>query len=429
MSFDWVNALDNPLGRLLTLPDMMGWRGAWTETDTYYKNEVVVDTTTTGSFIYTGFNATIRGGLPPSQVIGPSIWTAIGVISAGGVVALRKGDGIDIEGSDTVPTVVNNGVRTIGLSGLDNIGTEQFQVLDAFGVISVQQGIGINISGTSIPKITNAGLINVVGGSGISSTVLNNVITLSNSGVISVEAAPDTALTVTPGQNPIIDNTGILAIIEGTGIGLVPGRPTNEPQITNTGVITLRGSSVIVTPGTIPGEVALKMINPIRTLAFPATNFAMVPRTLTTTGQSAVVSVTQQTGTLWESIFLNGTPYNTGIFFLNSSFKLTGTPSSTIKLIQYYLQDTTQSPIVELGPYVVKNSPIGIADQDPIKTWFVTETDINIQTARNAGFRKLTGFRFQLGSIGSTPITVTLETGGSGWAIYFSQTTLRPFPN
>lgn len=424
MAFDWANALNDPLGRFATLPNMMGWRGNWTESDTYYKNEVVVDTTTTGSYIYTGFSTTIQGGLPPSQVIGPSIWTAVGAITASGTVALRGGTGIEIEGSDTTPTVTNTGVRTTDLNGFDNIGTNQFQVLDALGVVSVQQGLGISVSGT---QIANAGLLNIVGGSGISATGAN-IITLSNAGVITVTASAGTPLTVTPGQNPSIENTGVLALSPSTGISLDVGRPANEPRLLNAGVITVRGSSVTVSSGPTPGSVELKMLNPIPTLVFPTTNFAMVPSSLTTTNQSGVVSVSQQAGTIWESIFLDGTPYSTGTFLLNTSFKLSGTPSSGISGITYYLQDTTQTPTVELGPYVVRQGPIGISTQDPIKTWLIVETDINVQTARNAGFRMLTGFRFVLGVV-TQPITVTLTSGGSGWATYFSQTTLRPFPS
>jgi len=429
MAFDWTNALDSPLGRLATLPQMMGWRGDWTETDTYYKNEVVVDTTTTGSYIYTGFNSVITGGLPPSQVIGPSIWTAVGAITASGVQTLREGNGIKIEGSDTVPRVVNFGVREISLSGFENIGTDQFQVLDATGIVSVQQGAGISVSGGSIPKIANTGLLNIVGGAGISATGTYNR-TLSNAGVITLTASDDTPLIVTPGQNPSIENTGVLAITPSTGISLDPGRPANEPRISNAGVVTLRGSSVTVSSGPTPGSVQLKMLNPIRTLAFPTTNFAMVPQTLTTSGQSGVVTVSQEAGTIWESIFLNGTPYSTGIFLLTTSFKLSGTPTPALLLqITYYLQDTTQSPVVELGPYIAKTGPIGVAANDPIKTWFITETDINIQTARNAGFRRLTSFRFRLSFTAGAPQTVTLSTGGNGWATYFSQTTLRPYPS
>jgi hypothetical protein len=431
MAFDWADALDSPFGRLATLPNMMGWRGNWTETDTYFKNEIVVDTTTSGSYIYTGFTASIRGGLPPSQVIGPSIWTAIGN-AVTGVQTIRQGTGIKIDGSDTIPTVSNDGVITIGLDGFENIGTEQFQILDAVGVISLQQGTGIYITGGSEPVIANAGLLNIVEGAGISAIGENNI-TLANSGVLTVTASPGTALIISPGQNPSIENTGVIGITESTGIILEPGRPVNEPQISNAGVLTVRGRSVIVSAGAAPGDIELKMINPIPTLAFPTSNFVMVPRVLRTNQQSGVISVTQQLGTLWESVFQNGTPYDTGIFLLTTSFKLISPPASggilTGISLFYYLQDNTQNPLVELGPYTAKGTPGANLTSDLKKSWFIAETDINVQIARNAGFRKLTGFRIQLGTLGgSTQPAVTRSCGGNGWATYFSQTTLRPFP-
>jgi len=129
---------------------MMSWRGEWNIDDEYYQNNVVTDPINTGSYIYTGFSAAIRGGDPPSQVIGPSIWTAFGSTVAAGVQLLKEGEGILIDGSDTIPTVSNTGVLTVSTDGgLQNIGTNQFPVLTLGNALSqVQGGLGITIDNT-----------------------------------------------------------------------------------------------------------------------------------------------------------------------------------------------------------------------------------------------------------------------------------------
>ncbi len=408
---------------------MMSWLGEWNANDEYYQNNIVIDPITTGSYIYTGFSSAIRGGLPPSQVIGPSIWTAFGSTVAAGIQQLREGGGILVDGSDTTPTVTNNGVIGITPQGsLQNIGTSQFPVLIYDNSITqVQQGLGIAIDNTdpNQPEISNTGLLHLFAGDGISVTG-ENELTLANTGVISIGVAPGTALTISnPGQNPTINSTGILSITPGVGILPVVGRPANEPQFINDGVISIVPNNIEVTSGFPgPGNKQLKLINPIRSIVFNGP-LTMVPSTLGF-GNSGIVSVTQIPGTLWESVMQTGSPYSDGRFILNFALKFTaplsGIPSLNRPSVSLFLQDNTQTPPVELNlPFsaLAKGGVIGSNSTE--RTFLFPNVAINVAQVRSVGFRTLTGFRVFYG--GAIPIvsSLSLTTSGICWATYYSQ--------
>jgi len=437
MSQDIQNELDTPLQRLAVLPEMMSWIGEWNATDEYYKNNVVTDPLTTGSYIYTGFSATISGGLPPSQVIGPSIWTAVGSTVAAGVQQLKEGDGILVDGSDTIPKVSNTGVITVITDGgLENIGTSQFPVFVLGNSVSqVQNGLGIAIDNTNPnqPQINNTGILNILPGGGISVTGQNDL-TLANTGVISIGVAPGTALTITsPGQNPVINNTGVGSITEGLGIAKEPGRPANEPQLNNAGVISIVPRNIEVAggfPG--PGDKELKMINSVKTLVFNSQNLIMTPAALVVDGAQGLIPITQSVGTFWEDVMENGPPSYTNFqgstFILDFALKFTGTKSASGISLSMYLQDNTSNPVVELGPYFLKAGAIGTMDRVPDRIYLFSSVAVKVEPARASGFRKLTGLRIRKTKLGpSIPDTIRLASSGPCSATWFNQTV--PFPS
>ena len=432
MSQDIQSELDTPFERLAALPNMMSWLGEWNATDEYYQNNVVADPITTGSYIYTGFSSSIRGGLPPSQVIGPSIWTAFGSVVATGVQSLVGGDGILIEGSDTTPTISNTGVLNTTTQGsLQNIGTSQFPVfVYDNSIIQVQQDLGISIDNTdpNNPEIRNTGLLNIFESEGISVTG-EYELTLANTGVISIGLAPGTALTITnPGQNPTINSTGVVSITEGLGIAKEPGLPANEPQLNNTGVITIvpRDSSLTIAgnfPG--PGNKEIKMFNPIRTIVFSGP-LTMVPSTIVGINRSAVINVGQTIGTLWESVMLSGSPYSSGKFMLNFGLKFTatldGNSSANRPSLSLFLQDNTQTPPVEVG---IPNNAFAnggtINSNNSERSFLFPDVAINIAQVRALGFRRLTSIRVFYGAAIVLSSTLRLTSAGICWATYFSQ--------
>ena len=432
MSQDIQSELDTPFERLAALPNMMSWLGEWNATDEYYQNNVVADPITTGSYIYTGFSSSIRGGLPPSQVIGPSIWTAFGSVVATGVQSLVGGDGILIEGSDTTPTISNTGVLNTTTQGsLQNIGTSQFPVfVYDNSIIQVQQDLGISIDNTdpNNPEIRNTGLLNIFESEGISVTG-EYELTLANTGVISIGLAPGTALTITnPGQNPTINSTGVVSITEGLGIAKEPGLPANEPQLNNTGVITIvpRDSSITIAgnfPG--PGNKEIKMFNPIRTRVFGGP-LTMIPSTIVGINRSAVINVGQTIGTLWESVMLSGSPYSSGKFMLNFGLKFTatldGNATANRPSLSLFLQDNTQNPPVEVG---IPNNAFAnggtINSNNSERSFLFPDVAINIAQVRALGFRRLTSIRVFYGAAIVLSSTLRLTSAGICWATYFSQ--------
>lgn len=434
MSQDIQNELRNPLERLAVLPNMMSWRGEWNIDDEYYQNNVVTDPINTGSYIYTGFSAAIRGGDPPSQVIGPSIWTAFGSTVAAGVQLLKEGEGILIDGSDTIPTVSNTGVLTVSTDGgLQNIGTNQFPVLTLGNALSqVQGGLGITIDNTNPnqPKIDNSGVLNIFPGAGISVTGQNDL-TVANTGVVSISVAPGTALTITnPGQNPTINNTGLASITpDNVGIELEPGRPANEPQLNNTGVISIRPNNIIVTGS---GNNILSMFNPVKSLVFNAQNLVMTPPFMGGGAPTdATIPITQTLGTFWESVWNNGPPFGlpSGTFLMNFSLKFRsympptsgGTSAITLSI---WLQDNTNG-LVEIGPFQFF-SGIG-TNNFPFRTFVVTDIAVNVN--QNLGFRRLTGLRLQITRIGGPVFAaLTLDSSGPCYATWFNQNVPFPYP-
>ena len=432
MSQDIQNELRNPLERLAVLPNMMSWRGEWNVDDEYYQNNVVTDPINIGSYIYTGFSAAIRGGDPPSQVIGPSIWTAFGSTVAAGVQQLNEGEGILVDGSDTIPTVSNTGVLTVSTDGgLQNIGTNQFPVFTLGNSLSqVQGGLGITIDNTNPnqPKIDNSGVVNIFPGAGISVTGQNDL-TVANAGVVSISVAPGTALTITnPGQNPTINNTGLASITpDNVGIELEPGRPANEPQLNNIGVISIRPENIIVSNN------QLSMFNPVKSLVFNAQNLVMTPSIIGgyLGPTTATIPITQTLGTFWESVWNNGPPFGLlpGTFLMNFSLKFLsymppGIGGQSAVTLSIWLQDTTNG-LVEIGPF--QNFTADGSNDFPLRTFVVSDIAVNV--GQNLGFRRLTGLRLLVTRQGF-PVFASFKMVSSGpcYATWFNQTVPFPYP-
>ncbi len=392
---------------------------------------MVTDPITTGSYIYTGFSAAIMGGLPPSQVIGPSIWTGIGT-TALGVQRLIEGDGIVIDGSDTVPTVNNSGVITVTAEGgLEDIGTAQFPVLVLNNAVSqVQGGLGISVDPSVSPTISNTGILNILPGAGISVSGQNEL-TLENTGVLAIGPTPGTALTVTVGQNPTVASTGATSLTPGLGIALEPGRPSNEPQLKNTGVISIVPRNIRVAGGfPAGGDKELSMINPVKTLVFSSQPLVMVPSSLSVVGVSATIAITQSLGTFWANVMQNGPPSYASTagttFLLNLSLKFTGTASSSTNVV-LYMQDNTGPTLVELGPYIAKAGATGASFNVPNRVSMFVPIAVRVEQARAQGFRRLTGVRvFLTQSPPNNPSITRLSSVGACYATWFNQTV--PFP-
>ena len=125
----------------------------------------------------------------------------------------------------------------------------------ALKVASVNAGTGITVDGAATsPTINNAGVLELTAGSNITITGTKSNYTISSSGgggggghVQSVVAGNGITVDNTDSHNPIVANSGILALGVGTGLSSTGGQ---SPTLQNTGVIELTAGSNVTITGT-----------------------------------------------------------------------------------------------------------------------------------------------------------------------------------
>lgn len=95
----------NPLTRLNVLPNGMNWRGGWSATEQYYKNDVVVSNINQSSYILTGETTSYGGNDPTTN----PLWVELSSQSTG-IVSVNAGTGISITGNQGTPIVNANNI-------------------------------------------------------------------------------------------------------------------------------------------------------------------------------------------------------------------------------------------------------------------------------------------------------------------------------
>ena len=220
-----------------------------------------------------------------------------GTLVNSGLISLTLGDGLANDSKDPqnpiLRAVTGSGlyIDKVGAIATNNgvgLGYDSQTKLVNTGVLSITAGSGITSSGGQNPTITNNGIISVTAGSGLSSTggknpTINLLVaeasgirvnpdpdknylqlqhgegldvtiesdgsgTLVNSGVLSVTATAGIGISVnnTDPQNPILTNTGIRALIAGTGIS---SSGSSIPTISNTGVLSVVAGTGLTSTG------------------------------------------------------------------------------------------------------------------------------------------------------------------------------------
>jgi hypothetical protein len=199
-------SLTNPLEQREFLPDLLNWRGLWTNNIQYYKNDIAIDGNNLGTYIC------ISNTSRSQQPISSSDWfeffphrTAVDGIGAGA--------GIGLLPPTLSPTIVNTGIRSITSSN----------------------GIGSATIG-QVTEVFNLGLLGCINGVGISGELSNGTLTLSNVGVVG-SALIGFGNVGTP-QNIQLSNLGIRQITAGTGIA-VSVDASNNYTLSNVGVESL----------------------------------------------------------------------------------------------------------------------------------------------------------------------------------------------
>jgi hypothetical protein len=374
-----VNTLSDPLIKLNNLPTTMKWLSEWSPTTQYYKNDVTVSPTTSGSYILR--TASDYNSSDPS--ISPS-WLPVGR-SAGGIENLRKGIGIDLSGSSTRPQVINNGVVDIIYgTNMQNIGTRQDVVLDTTAIATITGIIGIDT--TNLPTITNSGVTSVTGnGFGFSSQTGNTTIT--NQGVLSL-ASTDSNLTITAGQDPIILNNGLLALVDGTGITNVSTTP-NEYTLQNDGVRTIQfPSNTLLNKGSSSYQKLAAANCQICEVWTDTGVTGMTPNPTKGNVTDATIFITQTPNTLWANCLATGVPYSAGVFEIDMTgffFYFFNISRVATRFIYSLLDSVT-------GNKLLLGTSKSLFPAKPTSIFTLGKISVDLQAARNAGIRQLTGF-------------------------------------
>jgi hypothetical protein len=398
-----VNTLQDPLIKLDNLPTTMKWGGEWSSELQYYKNDLTISPVDFGSYILSA--SAYKGGADPSR---SEVWTFVGA-SSGGVENIRKGVGIDLSGSATQPVIINSGVREIQYgTNIQNAGTTQDVVLDTSSIATITGILGIGI--TNLSTITNLG-VTTLDGAGFDFNSPTGQVTMSNTGVMSLRSS-DNLLQITPGQNPVILNKGLLSIVDGTAITNVSTTPY-QYQLQNDGVRTITyPSNTINNVGDIHTQ-RLTAAN-CHVCQVWSTTGAMTPNPIPfNTNDGSVLQITQTPNTLWANCLANGVPYSSGVFELDMTgivFYASAVGAAQTRITYYLLDGNTQFLLGTDKHLYVRN--------DTTNTYTLGKVLIDLQKVRAAGIRQLTGFRLIFRTIQAKNPKLSYIQGGKGLAVF-----------
>jgi hypothetical protein len=406
-----VNTLNDKLSLLAALPTTMKWLSDWDATTQYYKNDVVISPPYFASYILDA--ASEIGAANPS--VNPH-WIPVGR-SSGGVQNIIAGVGIDLSGSSTKPEIINNGVRNVQYgANIQNIGTAQDIVLDSDAVATITGVMGISV--TNLSTITNSGVTSIAGGSGLQPSQPTGGITLSNAGVLSL-ASTDSLLTVVGGLDKTVLNNGLLSIVDGVAITNVG--TSNEYVLQNDGVRTIQyPSNTLRNTG---DEYAQKLSAAnCQICEVWASVVGMTPNPTTAGANDAVVNIVQTPNTLWANCFATGVPYSSGNFELDLTglvFCLRNVGGFDVRVNCRLVDGVTQS---EWNVGILKNVyPLGPTGTSNLKSVLTLgKVLVDLQKARAAGIRQLTGIRILVSANTPTPIITTALIGTSKGLAVFS---------
>jgi len=382
-----LSALRNPFTSLKNLESVMSWSGVFDPNVSYFKNDIVVSPITLSSYI---LNKTSSSGQDPSLGGG---WTLFG-LSGGGVQVAKGSTYIDVSGSGTNPTVSNLGViETILTYPLYNSGDAQNLIIDSDCIATIQQGTGISVNGT---EISNLGVgSSISGGTGIQVDFDPNLGTanVTNTGVVEIQPA-DQYITVTgPKSSQTIGNGGILNIIAGSNLTNI-GTST-DPKIQNDGVITLTSpTNTVVNTGTVTRQ-KLSAAVPILTRCFESATFN---KSLSSSNYNLIwYDLVQDVG-LFQTCLEGGTPYSTGVFYIDLSYLLlvysrvwwVGATAFSSLLITFYDGATTPGTLFQYTLPIAGNRFTGPTPNQPGAGTSPCKVAFDLAVARTKGLRAVT---------------------------------------
>lgn len=413
-----VADLDTPYKRFAALPQAVNWRGTWDAQTEYFQNDIVLSPLDSAAYIQISASSTIQGGGDPST--NPD-WFQFGS-GAGGVQEIRSDPWISVSNT-TNPTITNVGVRDFTLSpDLNNLGTATDPVLECTGVLQVVPGLGIDIqmSPLAIPQLFNTGVREVTGQNGIAIidglTPQDKKIYYTGLGTLT---SPQPGLTVGPGATPLVTNTGLFSVA--TGVGIANSSTPQTPDLSNTGLLSVVGSGITVSPAGGAGAVTLSTVHPavsqVGTIAA-----VMTPATLNTTNPTGRIAVTQTAGTDWATSISTGVPYATGTYVLDFILSLTlAGPTLDQGATRISLVDSVNNVVFQLGQLTWPNYNRSVITS-PISSKIVG-AKIDLTALRATGFKELTHIQFDPIFVGGDPATTVgfQATTGNLFGGYYAQ--------
>jgi hypothetical protein len=185
----------------------------------------------------------------------------------------------------------------------------------AIGVNELEAGNGILLGGTQTnPTVINNGVIAIDGGAGISVTGTNDLRTIANTGVLSVTAGAGISVDNADPQNPVVRNTGILGLTAGAGISIPPFLVGNPPIINNSGVISITAGANVTVDNTDPQNPIIGVVAAASTVLNSGQIPTFVPNPCAAGSSSSVVLLGAG---LIDDYLTNGPPTPNGIFLIN----------------------------------------------------------------------------------------------------------------
>jgi hypothetical protein len=221
----------------------MNYKGLWSATEQYYKNDVVVGVLDNALYILAGATA-LLGGTDPSLNAQWDVLSSAGPVD--GVDSVTASTGLNNIGTAKAVILVNTGVLEVLTdpdTGIQNTGTAQNQTLINTGVLSIQTNTLTGIANTGSAQdqiLVNTGVLGVTAQNGCANTGTSTAPVIENTGVLQV-TAQNGCVNTGSAQNVVIEGTGVLSIAV-AGSDLLPPDPAGGGGIAITG----SSSSVLV---------------------------------------------------------------------------------------------------------------------------------------------------------------------------------------
>ena len=398
----------NPLEELVLYPNMMKWRGTWTSSEQYFKNDIVISPINTAPYILIGETAVLTSTDPSLD----PLWEELAP-SITGIQSVQGGAGITVTNpTGPVATIINDGV--IQVTQGTNIQVDNSDprnpIVSTSGLITgVQAGDGISVGGlTIVPTITNTGIRTLAVGPGLQSDNDPNNPSIFSTAVLTITGS--SGINVTSGQTPTITNTGVLSVLSGNAGITVNNTVPTAPVISNSGVISITAGNGITLSGTAQ--------NPIISGKGPVLSSAGLFAATTTSpaapGTAIEYIISPPAANIFTTYLNSGAPDVTGGFMIDlSTVNLflagSGTPLVT-DVVDIVISDNTTTAPTPIQFVIGSISMVITGNSYPFQTRS-SSYFVDVATIRAGGFRVLDAIYY---SNGTTSASLESNTYGAG---------------